>query len=240
VHYYFGVCFGGVSLERTSASACAACSHKEAIRGRQNHSGSVERLPMVAVFRFGSLVAICQSCLPAVVPFVRGCRRGIRLDVDRCGAAFSTMAAGPGMAFWQLDQGITSRCGCMRGTDVFAPGRVVSPSSAPNRTCTQTRCAILSRVGSEPLSLEPLHAMVAALNTECLEYGAVRVGAGRCRRDRSRQPSEAPHKCRFTIYALDLPSMDDAGTPMTWRKLRFIINGHILAQASLMGLRGHS
>jgi len=53
-------------------------------------------------------------------------------------------------------------------------------------------------------------------------------------------PEGAPHKYRFTIYALDLPSIDDAGTPMTWRKLRFIIKGHILGQASLTGLRGHS
>jgi Raf kinase inhibitor-like YbhB/YbcL family protein len=53
-------------------------------------------------------------------------------------------------------------------------------------------------------------------------------------------PPEGPaHKYRFTVYALDLPSIDDAGTPMTWRKLRFIIKGHVLAQASLMGLRGH-
>ena len=36
-----------------------------------------------------------------------------------------------------------------------------------------------------------------------------------------------------------MPSIDDAGTPMTWRKLRFIMRGHILAQASLTGLRGH-
>jgi Raf kinase inhibitor-like YbhB/YbcL family protein len=53
-------------------------------------------------------------------------------------------------------------------------------------------------------------------------------------------PEGTPHKYRFTIYALDLPSIDDAGTPMTWRKLRFIIKGHILGQASLTGLRGHS
>src|SRR5947199_9970071 len=53
-------------------------------------------------------------------------------------------------------------------------------------------------------------------------------------------PEGAPHKYRFTVYALDLPSIDDAGTPMTWRKLRFIIRGHILGQASLTGLRGHS
>ena len=52
-------------------------------------------------------------------------------------------------------------------------------------------------------------------------------------------PQGPPHQYRFTVYALDLPSIDDAGTPMTWRKLRFIIRGHILGQASLTGLRGH-
>jgi Raf kinase inhibitor-like YbhB/YbcL family protein len=53
-------------------------------------------------------------------------------------------------------------------------------------------------------------------------------------------PEGPPHKYRFTVCALDMPSIDDAGTPMTWRKLRFIIKGHVLAQASLTGLRGHS
>ena len=53
-------------------------------------------------------------------------------------------------------------------------------------------------------------------------------------------PEGPPHKYRFTVYALDLPAIDDAGTPMTWRKLRFIIRGHVLGQASLTGLRGHS
>jgi Raf kinase inhibitor-like protein, YbhB/YbcL family len=52
-------------------------------------------------------------------------------------------------------------------------------------------------------------------------------------------PEGPPHRYRFTIYALDLASIDDAGTPMTWRKLRFGIKGHILGQASLMGFRGH-
>lgn len=52
-------------------------------------------------------------------------------------------------------------------------------------------------------------------------------------------PEGAPHRYRFTVYALDLPAIDDAGTPMTWRKLCFIIRGHVLAQASLTGLRGH-
>jgi len=53
-------------------------------------------------------------------------------------------------------------------------------------------------------------------------------------------PEGTPHRYRFTIYALDLPTIDDAGTPMTWRKLRAVIRGHVLAQASLTGLRGHS
>lgn len=52
-------------------------------------------------------------------------------------------------------------------------------------------------------------------------------------------PEGPPHKYRFTIYALDLETIDDAGTPMTWRKLRAIINGHVLGQTSLTGLRGH-
>lgn len=52
-------------------------------------------------------------------------------------------------------------------------------------------------------------------------------------------PEGPPHKYRFTVFALDLSAIDDAGTPMTWRKLRFIIKGHVLAQASLTGLRGH-
>ncbi|MCU1230042.1 MAG: putative phosphatidylethanolamine-binding protein [Acidobacteria bacterium] len=53
-------------------------------------------------------------------------------------------------------------------------------------------------------------------------------------------PPEGPaHEYRFTIFALDLESIDDAGTPMTWRKLRFIIKGHTLGEASLTGLRGH-
>lgn len=53
-------------------------------------------------------------------------------------------------------------------------------------------------------------------------------------------PPEGPaHKYRFTVYALDMPSIDDAGTPLTWRKLRAIMKDHVLGQASLTGLRGH-
>ena len=52
-------------------------------------------------------------------------------------------------------------------------------------------------------------------------------------------PEGPPHKYRFTLYALDIPSIDDAGTPMTWRKLRFIIRGNTLAKASITGMRGH-
>lgn len=53
-------------------------------------------------------------------------------------------------------------------------------------------------------------------------------------------PPEGPaHEYRFSLFALDLPEIDDAGTPMTWRKLRFIIRDHTLARADLTGLRGH-
>lgn len=52
-------------------------------------------------------------------------------------------------------------------------------------------------------------------------------------------PEGPPHKYRFTVYALDVDAIDDAGTPMTWRKLRAIMRDHILGQASLTGLRGH-
>ncbi len=52
-------------------------------------------------------------------------------------------------------------------------------------------------------------------------------------------PEGAPHKYRFTIYALREAAIDDAGTPMTWRKLRFIIRDQIVGEASLTGLRGH-
>jgi Raf kinase inhibitor-like YbhB/YbcL family protein len=53
-------------------------------------------------------------------------------------------------------------------------------------------------------------------------------------------PPEGPaHKYRFTVYALKTASIDDAGTPMTWRKLRFIIHDEILAKASLTGLGAH-
>jgi Raf kinase inhibitor-like YbhB/YbcL family protein len=52
-------------------------------------------------------------------------------------------------------------------------------------------------------------------------------------------PEGPPHKYRFAVYALKVVTIDDAGTPMTWRKLRFVIRESTLAQASLTGLRGH-
>jgi Raf kinase inhibitor-like YbhB/YbcL family protein len=52
-------------------------------------------------------------------------------------------------------------------------------------------------------------------------------------------PEGPPHRYRFTVYAIDMESIDDAGTPMTWHKLRAIIRGHVLGSASLTGLRGH-
>jgi len=52
-------------------------------------------------------------------------------------------------------------------------------------------------------------------------------------------PEGPPHKYRFTVFAIDMPTIDDAGTPMTWRKLRFVIKGHVVGEASLTTLRGH-
>jgi phosphatidylethanolamine-binding protein (PEBP) family uncharacterized protein len=47
-----------------------------------------------------------------------------------------------------------------------------------------------------------------------------------------RPPERGPHKYRFTVFAL--------GMPMTWRNLRSIIEGYVVVQAPLTGLRGHS
>ena len=66
-----------------------------------------------------------------------------------------------------------------------------------------------------------------------------RAASTRRRYDGPCPPEGPPRKYRFTIYALDLSSVDDAGTPMTRRKLRFIIRGHVLARASLMDVRAH-
>ncbi|HEV8630738.1 MAG TPA: hypothetical protein VGV61_10510 [Thermoanaerobaculia bacterium] len=51
------------------------------------------------------------------------------------------------------------------------------------------------------------------------------------------QPAKERYGC-VESGQLDLPAIDDAGTPMTWRKLRFILRGHVLGEASLTGLRG--
>lgn len=52
-------------------------------------------------------------------------------------------------------------------------------------------------------------------------------------------PEGPPHKYRVMIYALNIPTIDDAGTPMTWRKLRFVMRENIIGQAALTGLREH-
>ena len=65
-------------------------------------------------------------------------------------------------------------------------------------------------------------------------------GGGFVHRDTALTRRRSPRKYRFTLYALDIPSIDDAGTPMTWRKLRFIIRTNILGQTSITGSRGHS
>ncbi len=52
-------------------------------------------------------------------------------------------------------------------------------------------------------------------------------------------PEGPPHKYRFTLFALNTGMIDDAGTPMTWRKLRFVIHDQIIGQASITGMCGH-
>ena len=92
---------------------------------------------------------------------------------------------------------------------------------------------IPSTVSSIPANAGASHGDVAGIGRHAYNDFLQRSYGGPC-------PPEGPaHKYRFTIYALDLPTIDDAGTPMTWRKLRFIIHDHTLGDASLTGLRGH-
>ena len=48
-------------------------------------------------------------------------------------------------------------------------------------------------------------------------------------------PPGKPHRYRFTIYALDVRTIG-TGAPLTARELAELIHGHVLAEASLVGL----
>lgn len=46
---------------------------------------------------------------------------------------------------------------------------------------------------------------------------------------------DPPHRYHFTIYALDIPSIESAGPTMTGARLVFSMRGHLLAQGTLTG-----
>jgi len=49
---------------------------------------------------------------------------------------------------------------------------------------------------------------------------------------------DPPHRYHFTVYALDIPSIDSAGPNMTGARLVFSMRGHLLAQGTLTGKYG--
>lgn len=49
---------------------------------------------------------------------------------------------------------------------------------------------------------------------------------------------DPPHRYHFTIYALDVPTIDGAGPTTTGAKLVFSMRGHLLAQGTLTGKYG--
>jgi Raf kinase inhibitor-like YbhB/YbcL family protein len=49
---------------------------------------------------------------------------------------------------------------------------------------------------------------------------------------------DAPHRYRFTIYALDVPTIPGADPTMTGARLVFSMRGHLLAQGTLEGRFG--
>lgn len=51
-------------------------------------------------------------------------------------------------------------------------------------------------------------------------------------------PGDPPHRYQFTVYALDVPTIDGAGPTMTGARLVFSMRGHLLAQGTLMGKYG--
>lgn len=61
------------------------------------------------------------------------------------------------------------------------------------------------------------------------DYGASHWG-GPCP-----PPGDAAHRYIFTIYALDIPSIEGAGPSMSGARLVFSMRGHLLAQGSIEG-----
>jgi Raf kinase inhibitor-like YbhB/YbcL family protein len=51
-------------------------------------------------------------------------------------------------------------------------------------------------------------------------------------------PPGSPHHYHFTLYALDVPKLEGAGSLLTYPRFRFMIRGHVLAEATLTGRFG--
>ena len=75
---------------------------------------------------------------------------------------------------------------------------------------------------------------IPAIGTQAFNDFLQRSYGGPC------PPPGPPHVYHFTLYALDLPSIEDppaTSTPMTWRKLQAVMQGHIVGQATLNVLK---
>lgn len=51
-------------------------------------------------------------------------------------------------------------------------------------------------------------------------------------------PPGPAHHYHFTLYALDVPKLEGAGDLLTYPRFRFMIRGHVLAEATLTGRFG--
>jgi len=51
-------------------------------------------------------------------------------------------------------------------------------------------------------------------------------------------PGHGAHHYHFTLYALDVPRLEGAGGLLTYPRFRFMIGGHVLAEATLSGRFG--
>lgn len=51
-------------------------------------------------------------------------------------------------------------------------------------------------------------------------------------------PGDPPHRYIFTVYALDIPSIEGAGPTMSGARLIFSMRGHLLAKGSIEGRFG--
>jgi Raf kinase inhibitor-like YbhB/YbcL family protein len=82
-------------------------------------------------------------------------------------------------------------------------------------------------------SLAPGDARPMGSTTGRNDYGASEYG-GPCP-----PKGDGAHRYVFTVYALDLPSLEGADDGLTGASLVFTMRGHVLAQGSVTGTFGH-